>query len=347
MRKTNKCCGLSVAVIKKNQKNIIGVLILFLLIGYAVYAQNPDKFSLGKIFSKNLSEEEAKIKVAEFIENNLVQPGTKIEIKELVEESGLYKVTVGVAGQEVISYMTKQGTKFFPQAMDIIKEEAAPEGEGAEAEVAKEIPKSDKPEVKLFVMSYCPFGTQMVKGILPVVGTLGSKIKYEMGFVDYIMHGDKEIDENLLQYCIQKTQPAKLSNYMTCFLKKGEGTSDACLKTAGVNVSQVASCKAQADSQFGIKKKAADKSTWSNGQFPPFDVNKEENGKYGVQGSPTLVVNGVVASSGRDPASILKAICSAFNNPPKECDAKLSSDSPAPGFGDGTAPATAADASCH
>ncbi|MEM2131153.1 MAG: GILT family protein, partial [Candidatus Woesearchaeota archaeon] len=69
--------------------------------------------------------------------------------------------------------------------------------------------KKDKPEVQLFVMSHCPFGTQMEKGILPVVELLGNKIDFKVRFVYYAMHGEVEVKEQLRQYCIQKEQQDK------------------------------------------------------------------------------------------------------------------------------------------
>jgi hypothetical protein len=69
-------------------------------------------------------------------------------------------------------------------------------------------------------MSYCPFGTQAEKGILPVVNLLKDKIDFKVKFVNYAMHGKKEIDENNLQYCIQKEEPNKYNSYLTCFLKE-------------------------------------------------------------------------------------------------------------------------------
>ena len=66
--------------------------------------------------------------------------------------------------------------------------------------------------------------------------------------------------------------------------------------------------------------------------------------EYGVSGSPTLVVNGVIASSGRDSQRYLNAVCGSFNTPPEVCvTAEVSSASPAPGFGwDETGSATTA-----
>ena len=187
----------------------------------------------------------------------------------------------------------------------------------------------------------------MEKAILPVVQALGNKIKYTLEFVDYSMHGDKEIAENLRQYCIEKNQPTKLSNYLTCFLKVGQGTENSCMATAGVDSASVSSCVAQTDAQFNVTKDAADKTTWVSGQYPTFNVEKADNVQFGVQGSPTLIINGVEAQvSSRDSASVLKTICAAFNNAPKECSTQLSSTAPAAGFGTGTAAAGAAPANC-
>ncbi|NTW29741.1 MAG: hypothetical protein HGA33_00500, partial [Candidatus Moranbacteria bacterium] len=200
---------------------------------------------------------------------------------------------------------------------------------------------------KLFVMSYCPYGTQIEKGILPVLETLGDKIDFTLEFVSYAMHDKKEIDENLRQYCIRTEEPLKLSAYLGCFLKKGQGTETACMKTVGVNVAKNAECMKTADATFDVTKNYNDKGTYS-GSFPPFNVDKADNEAYGVQGSPALVINGVTAdSSQRDPASLLKTVCSGFESAPEACSAMLSTDVPVAGFGEGTASTTAAsDAAC-
>ena len=59
----------------------------------------------------------------------------------------------------------------------------------------------------------------------------------------------------------------------------------------------------------------------------------EDNEKYSVQGSPTLVLNGKTMKTGRDSASLLQTICAGFNEQPKECDIELSPAAPSPGFG--------------
>jgi hypothetical protein len=330
---------------KKHLPKIVAVVLLVVALGAFGYYK--------LIWSKhNLTQKQAKTKVEDFINKNLMQGGAKANITSVTKENGMYKVMVeigeGAQKQTITSYLSVDGTKFFPSVMDIVETEKQMASQAqAQAKPAAEIPKTDKPTVELFVMSYCPYGTQIEKGILPVISALGTKIDYKLKFVSYAMHDKKELDENLRQYCIQKNQPAKLSAYLTCFLKKGEGTEASCMTSSGVTATAVATCMKQADTQFNVTKNFEDKSTYQ-GTFPPFEVDKADNEKYGVKGSPALIVNGVEASSaGRDSASLLKSICAGFKTEPKECSTSLSSTAPAAGFGEGAAAAgSASGAAC-
>ena len=332
---------------KKHMPKIVAVVLLVVALGGFAYYK--------LVWSKhNLTQAQAKTKVEDFINNNLMQGGAKANITSVTKENGMYKVMVelgeGAQKQTITSYLSVDGTKFFPSVMDIAETEKQLVDQKNSQPTAPvvEIPKADKPTVELFVMSYCPYGTQIEKGIIPALNALGAKINYTLKFVSYSMHNDlatndrKELDENLRQYCIQKNQPAKLNAYLTCFLKVGKGTETSCMQSAGVTATQVASCMTQADTQFNVTKDFQDKSTYQ-GTFPLFEVNKADNDKYSVKGSPTLVINGVEATAaGRDSASLLKTICSGFKTAPKECSTTLSSTAPASGFGEGTAAAGSA-----
>jgi hypothetical protein len=305
--------------------------------------------SLPSLGAKTLKPDEAKAKAEKFINENLVQADSKVTVKDLVEENGLYKMKVVLAnGQEIDSYISKDGGKFFPQVMDIADLESKNAGQkdekAAEAEQPKAAVKSDKPKVELFVMSHCPYGTQIEKGIIPAVEALGSKIDFTLKFCDYAMHGEKELDEQTKQYCIQKNEPKKLLAYLKCFLKAGDSAS--CVKSSGLNTGKLDACIKATDKEFKTKETFKDKSKWPTGNFPPFNIFKAENDKYGVKGSPTLVVNGAQSASARDAASLLKAICASFNKEPAECKKELSSAAPSAGFGEGTGGAASSDAGC-
>lgn len=291
-----------------------------------------------------IGEKNAKVKTEKFVKDNLLPEGGEMEIKGVTKKEGLYEIKLAVGGAEYVSYLTSNGEIFFPQGMNIKEaEEATKKQKEAQEKVMNvEIPKADKPVVEAFVMSYCPFGTQVQKGLIPVMELLKDKAEIEFKYVSYAMHGDKEIDENMNQYCISQKEPAKYLGYLKCFLKAGD--SKACLTSEKISQTLLTSCVSEIDAKFEIRKKAADKASWSGGQFPPFNLQKDDNEKYSVQGSPTLIINGTeVPNVQRDANSLLKKACSAFNVAPKECETALSSEVPASGFGEGTA--AGADAS--
>lgn len=309
---------------------------------------------------KEITLEEAKTLTVNFINDNLMQQGSGVTLKEASEEGGMYKIVVNLPGgqngegQEIESYLSKDGKKFFPSVMDIeevTKQTAERNNQQTAAKTQTEasVVKSEKPVVELFVMSHCPYGTQIEKGIIPVVEKLGDKIDFDVKFCDYAMHGKKELDEQLVQYCIQKNEKDKLIPYLNCFLgtKSGEKEeSEGCLTTAKINKTKLNSCVTATDKEFKVTELYNDQSTWSGGRFPQFNVDKVAANQYGVSGSPGLVINGAKIQSGRDSASLLKTICAGFEEAPEECEAVLSSASPSPGFGFGTTNSAGANGGC-
>ncbi|MCK5475980.1 MAG: hypothetical protein KAI71_05375 [Candidatus Pacebacteria bacterium] len=271
-------------------------------------------------------------KVEKFINENLISNSNdKITIKESSEESGLYKIVITTStGQDVETYITKDGKLFFDRTINIEEAIKKREATNNETPIDQETTKNDKPVVELFVMSHCPYGTQIEKGILPVLETLGDKIHFELKFCDYAMHKEKEMDEQLRQYCINSEEPTKFINYLQCFLE--DDKSDECLNTTKIDISKLNTCVAATDKKYKITENFGDKSTWK-GNFPTFNIHKEDVDKYGVGGSPTLIINGTTAGSGRDAKSLLATICDRFDNPPEECSTELSSATPSPGFG--------------
>jgi len=277
-------------------------------------------------------------KTTNFINNNLLPEGLTAKLVSSGKENGMYKVVINIngetQGQQVDSdftfYVSSDGSLLF-DSRAAIPMNVSTTNEKQQQQQQQEIPKRDTPEVKLFVMSYCPYGTQMEKGIIPVVELLGNKIDFKVEFVNYAMHGKEELDENLLQVCIQREYKEKYIDYLKCFLEAGD--SQGCIAKLGFDNTTLTNCINEIDEQYNVTEMYNDKSTWLSGYFPRFLINDEDNQKYGVQGSPTLVINDVVVSASRDPASLLNVICSAFTNPPEECSTQLSSETPSPGFG--------------
>lgn len=329
---------------KKNLMMALGAVAIILIV---LAAGNFSGGMFGKGGSAKITADEAKAKAEDYINKNLVQ-GTVASITSVEDYSdSLYKLKVRVGDTDIDSYITKDGKQFFPQAMEIDAAVASNSGDSAAQTpvVPADLVKSDKPEVELFVMSHCPYGTQAEKGLVPVMETLKNKANIKIKFVNYEMHGAVEKDDNLVQYCIDKEDNGKYTAFLKCFLK--DGNSATCMTSTGVNVKKVQSCIADTDKQYKVTESFNDKTKWANGSFPPFAIHEAENVKYGVQGSPTLVINGKQVESDRSPAGMLATICAAFNTKPAECDAKLDTATPGPGFGDATAANTgASNAAC-
>ncbi len=296
------------------------LLILGILVGFVAGKYLPYKDD------RKITVKAAKSKIEAYIKSTGVQGVTIDSVEDT--DPWVYIVNGNSQGQKFVFHMTKDGTKLFQGTLDL---NSTPQQDVQGAAVETPSEKTEKPKVELFVMSQCPYGTQMEKGILPVLATLGDKIDFELKFVNYAMHGETEVREQMQQYCIQKQGLDKLKSYLSCFLK--EGDSESCVNQGGINNTELASCIQSTDTQYNIMEKFNDQSTWVGGRYPPFDIYKEDVERLGVQGSPSLAINGELISAGRDPASILSVICSAFTNAPAECNTELSSETYASGFG--------------
>ncbi len=325
-----------ISTTEKIRKNpwIVSTIVLGIFALLLVFSGLPNALT-GKVISEKEAES--------IFLNTLESQGAdseNIEITDIQSENCLYSIYFSYEGEEypIPYYLTKDGSLLGMMS-------ALSEPESSEKEEISNIPKADKPVVELFVMSYCPYGTQAEKGILPVVELLGDKIDFKLRFVYYLMHGETEGKENLRQYCVQKIAPEKLIDYMNCFLE-GDGVEtngyikngndvDYCLNQAGIDKTKLQNCMDEADEEFSITANIEDESSWLSGYYPLFDVDKELNEQYDIGGSPTLVINGQLVQSARDSASYLDTICQSFTegNIPEECGEELSLETPSPFFG--------------
>ncbi len=327
--------------IQKTNFVIIGLSIL--LVAAVVWGAVASSTGVSAI-----GAEEAKKITETFINETLMTSGTSATIASVEKVNGLYRMMVDIgSGQEVASYVSLDGSTFFPQGLSIKKDITEPtvsDTSGTNQTTPTNVPKSDKPIVELFVMSYCPYGTQIEKGILPAIEALGDDIDFKLKFVDYAMHGQRELNEQLNQYCIMEEYPKKFNEYLTCFLDEGE--SAGCIEQIGANENKLANCITDTDEDYKITSNFENKVNFK-GSYPEFGIYKDDNVKYGVGGSPTLVINGSKTSSSRDSASLLNTICSAFEEQPEACGTQLSSASPSPGFGFDTSAGSNSAATCN
>jgi len=297
---------------------VLLALVLALLV--SIYTKGFSQFSPAQ---GNLQQTEDKVK--NFISQNLVQPGTEFEIKSIEADKGLYKVTVDLQGNEIISYASQDLTTFFPSAMDMDAEVAGVQDTAPEQ---KEIPKTDEPEVRLFVQSFCPFGNQAEEIIKPVVDLLADEAEVELRYIlyenyggggkDYCldeeskycsMHGISELNQDIRELCVYNNQKDKFWDFVLqvnqdCTSKDVDTCWEEAAQAVGLNTSQVKSCFDQQALAYAEKE-------------------KKLTDELEVNASPTLMVNGVVYQGNRTPEAFKQAICSGFNQEPEACQQTL------------------------
>lgn len=268
-----------------------------------------------------------------YINNNILREGYTASLEGSTENNGMYEVSVDIkedgsdTTQNVIFYVSGTGELlFFNEPIDMAEPLPQPE-EPEQPEPEAGVPKSDRPVANVFVMSYCPYGLQMEKAIIPVMELLGDKADINIDYVHYLMHGEKELIQNNYQHCIEKDQPEVFVEYLRCFVQSDD--HGKCMTEAGVDSEKLDTCLADMEEEFNVTEVFES----STERFPPYPVDAVLAQQYGVRGSPTFVINGVTLSVNRSPEAVKQAICDAFNTPPEECSQTLSTAAEGPGIG--------------
>ena len=279
----------------------------------------------GGITGKAISEKDAADKLISYLSTRAQGEITFVSSEDI---GNLYMVTVSYMGEEIPVYVTKDGDYFVQGVIPMSEETSSPNAE------TQEVPKSDKPKVEAFIFSYCPYGLQFEKALLPVYDLLKSKADINIVAIG-AMHGEYEKQESLRQISVEQLYGKdKLFSYLKEFNSNTNVGScngeDSCLNKYLPAIY----------SKLGI-----DKSKVENYMKTSAEKIYEEQGakasELGISGSPTFVINGVEVQVARTADAVKIAVCSAFNTQPSECSQSLSTASPSPGFGASTASGSA------
>lgn len=286
---------------------ILGIPAIAFLITAAVfyYTQNPQTqiSSIGKTAIEYINKN---------LKNSLLG-GQTASFVNATEESGLVKIKLDLGGTQYDSYVTKDGKLFFTQAIPMTPVKP------------KESKKADNPVLDAFIVSRCPYGLQMQRILADVIKNIPSlgqyvKVRYIGAIADNkltSMHGEEEATENLRQICIREEQGDKYWDYVSCQMKAGD--TAGCEKSTGIDSAKLNSCMSDANKGLAYAKVDTDLTT-----------------KYGVSGSPTLILNEETTSEsdfgGRTSEALKALICSGFNNKPDACSTELTTEEAAPSF---------------
>ncbi|MFA5267927.1 MAG: thioredoxin domain-containing protein [Methanoregula sp.] len=262
-------------------------------------------------------------KTIAYINNNLVTPGTTIELVSVSDSHGLYEMKSRYQSQDITLYATKDCTLLFTSTMNM----SVSDGVQQTAQATQAPVKSARPAVDLYIMSFCPYGTQAETVMSPVVQLLGSKTDIRIRYVTTItgttvdsvdsLHGMSEAKEDLQQICINKYYPEKLWAYLETF-------NTACYP-GWQNTAALESCRKNTTAALSIDSVKIDTCAQGAEGLALLKTDAETSGQNSIYSSPTLMINGVKYSGARTPEAFKQAICNSFETVPAECSTVLSS----------------------
>lgn len=181
-----------------------------------------------------------------------------------------------------------------------------------------------KATLDFYIMSQCPYGTQVEDGVAPVVKKMGDAFNLNINYILYpatnyageeetycidglcSMHGTPEVKGNIVQLCVKESAPKKHMEFISCQNKDMQSIPDnweKCAQDLELDTDKIKTCY---EGEEGIKLLAE---------------NKLLADAVNATGSPTIYLNDKQYESGRDSLSFQRAICAEINNEHAECKA--------------------------
>ena len=159
-----------------------------------------------------------------------------------------------------------------------------------------------KSTVEFYVMSKCPYGIQVEDAIKPVLDKLGNSVDFSLNFIATdagggsfsSLHGDTEVQGDLVDLCAMKYEPKKYMDMIVCMNNDSATIPDSwekCATAAKMNVASIKACYQGAEGKT-LLSASIQKSTARQ-----------------ASGSPTMFINNQAYNGARDPTSFQRAVC--------------------------------------
>lgn len=170
--------------------------------------------------------------------------------------------------------------------------------------------------LQVFIMSDCPYGRKAVEALKAVQDNFGDNLDFEIHYIATeqgdgfsSLHGQYEVDENIVQLCVQEHSPDAWFDYMYCRSTNGVKDIDwkNCANENSVDVDAVQTCF---DGEEGA------------------DLLREDiklAQELGISASPTWLANNKYTFSGIDAETVKMNFCQ-YNSDIEGCENTLSSD---------------------
>ena len=188
-------------------------------------------------------------------------------------------------------------------------------------------------EVEFYVMSQCPYGTQVEDAIKPVLDKLGDGVDFSLNFIGNVysedqynaldprmqaqchkradgqyycsLHGENEVNGDIVQLCAAKYYPQKYMDMVVCQNQNAgaiPGNWEACAEESGMETDEIKACY-EGEEGHQLYAESIAKATAAQ-----------------ARGSPTIYINDESYKGQRDTLSFMRTICNSLEGHP-ECDA--------------------------
>jgi hypothetical protein len=319
----------------------VGGLVLGLILGFLVFPGMAGTPSAGAAAANGtfvLDTAKAN-NIASLLEDNIfVSSGQQIDVTYVryVDQGAYVELYYSIDGQEMPISISRDYRYIYPSgALEIsaVAEQMQTLRAAAEADAASQVagvPKSDSPQVLMFVMSYCPYGNQAEGGLVPVVEQLADRAEFEPVYIIYPSGGECA-ENNGTRYCslhgnaeLWQDVREKIVFNMYGERKWAEYVAKA---NADCTLANIDACWASAADEVGGINTSAVVAEFDANKFAILDGEVAKGTQYSVRSSPTILINGYAYPAGgsRTPAAYQATVCAAFNIAPEECGTELSS----------------------
>jgi hypothetical protein len=162
-----------------------------------------------------------------------------------------------------------------------------------------------KVKMEFYVMSQCPYGTQVQLGVAPVLKKMSGYVDFSMDYIATVapdgsfqcLHKEPECQGNIAQLCIMKHAPDKWIPIIECMAKDQKGIPDnwkGCTTGAGADPTPIEACYAGQEGKDLLT------------------ASSNKANERGARGSPTIFLNGEPYRGGRNEQAFTTAICLAL-----------------------------------
>jgi len=173
-----------------------------------------------------------------------------------------------------------------------------------------------KNDLQVFIMSDCPYGRQAIEALKPVVDNFGDSITWDVHYIVNeqdgkfsSLHGQYEVDEDIVQLCVKAYSPDELLDYLYCRATNGVKGVDwhICANASGISSIAVKTIEKCVNGSKGM-------------QLLSDDMGIADSLNIGA--SPTWLANNRYTFGGIDADTVKTNLC-RYNTDLKGCDVKL------------------------